>query len=260
MALALIHDNIDLADLVWTGTGSASYTANTATSGVLTVTDGNGHSEQFNLINYTGSGAFTVQSDGNGGSLVFDPPSQSGAVDNPSFVSVGGEPSLPHFDGAASNFNFVSGSPAKATVDQNLDRLSDSQVGFKPFALTDWHLAIDQAKSDLAPGSTLPHEGTTGSFGNSAAEEVAWTWEHDGTDNFQVKPELGASNSNGFAEFADSFSLKHATSVENADFQAVARPMIFDIITEASHAESVISIASSHPTPHDHFSSCHLWT
>ena len=71
---ALAHDNIDLADLVWNATSSAQYVSATATSGTLTVTDGVGHSEVFSLVNYSGAGIFTVQSDGQGGTLVFDPP------------------------------------------------------------------------------------------------------------------------------------------------------------------------------------------
>jgi hypothetical protein len=71
---SLIHDNIDLADMVWSATASAHYVASTATSGALTVNDGAGHSVVLQLINYSGDGTFNVQNDGNGGTLVFDPP------------------------------------------------------------------------------------------------------------------------------------------------------------------------------------------
>ncbi len=69
---ALNYDTLDLADLTWTGTASAQYIAANATSGTLTVSDGNGHIEGFNLINYTGSGHFVTQDDLHGGTIVVD--------------------------------------------------------------------------------------------------------------------------------------------------------------------------------------------
>ena len=71
---SLIHNNIDLADMSWSATASAHYIASAATSGALTVNDGAGHSLTLQLINYSGDGTFFVQNDGNGGTLVFDPP------------------------------------------------------------------------------------------------------------------------------------------------------------------------------------------
>ncbi|MGB6398816.1 MAG: hypothetical protein WBF73_24525, partial [Bradyrhizobium sp.] len=262
---SLVHDNIDLADLVWTGTGSASYTANTATSGVLTVTDGSGHSEHFNLINYTGSGVFTAQSDGNGGTLVFDPPASSplAVITTPSFAFLGGEASQ-HVDGAGplSSSHFVVDPPGGVTADQDLDRPRDPIVDSKPIGLTEWHFAADQAKSNLPPSSqalTQSHEGTTGSLGNGAFQEIGRMWGHGGNDNFQLKPELGASNSDGFAELADSISLKHSAIGKSADFQAIAHPAHWDVLTDPSHHESAVSSASPHLTNSDHFSSYHLW-
>jgi hypothetical protein len=74
---SLNHDQIDLADLVWNATASAQYQATIVNglptaNGTLTVSDGNGHSEAFNLVNYTGSGHFMTQADGNGGTVVLD--------------------------------------------------------------------------------------------------------------------------------------------------------------------------------------------
>ena len=73
------NDAIDLADLTYNGANTtAVYTQLTSTSGTLTVSDGNGHTEQFNLVNYTGSGIFTPSSDsthgGTGGTWIVDPP------------------------------------------------------------------------------------------------------------------------------------------------------------------------------------------
>jgi Ca2+-binding RTX toxin-like protein len=78
---ALNYDTLDLADLTWTGTASAQYVAANATSGTLTVSDGNGHTETFNLVNYTGSGNFVTQDDLHGGTIVFDDQAPSIAGD-----------------------------------------------------------------------------------------------------------------------------------------------------------------------------------
>jgi hypothetical protein len=72
-------DAIDLADLTYNGANTtAVYTSLTSSSGTLVVSDGNGHNETFNLINYTGSGIFTTSSDsshgGTGGTWIVDPP------------------------------------------------------------------------------------------------------------------------------------------------------------------------------------------
>ena len=69
---ALSHDNIDLRDLAWSALVTAQYQATGVNAGILTISDGIGHTEAFNLINYTGSGHFDVQNDGQGGTLVFD--------------------------------------------------------------------------------------------------------------------------------------------------------------------------------------------
>ena len=260
---SLIHDNIDLADLVWNGTGSATYAANTTTSGVLTVTDGSGHSEHFNLMNYTGSGVFTAQSDGNGGTLVFDPPasSPSAVITTPSFAFLGGEASQPHFDGAAPNFDFAVDPPGSVTADQHLDRLRDPFVDSKSIGLTEWHFATDQAKSNLPPSSqalTQSHEGTilTGGLSNSAFQEIARGY----SDTFHFKPEPGAGNSDRFTEFADGISSHHSAIGGNTDFQAIAHPVHnWDVLTDPSHHESAVSSASPHLPNTDHFSSYHLW-
>ena len=73
------NDAIDLADLTYNvATTTVHYTTLTSTSGTLTVNDGSGHIENFNLINYTGTGNFTASSDsthgGTGGTWIVDPP------------------------------------------------------------------------------------------------------------------------------------------------------------------------------------------
>jgi hypothetical protein len=92
---------------------SALYVASTSTSGVLTVSDGSGHTETFNLVNYTGAGSFTTQSDGSGGTLVFDPPAATVATDltAPGAVSTDAQLSP---SGVNGNVTFAAASPAGA--------------------------------------------------------------------------------------------------------------------------------------------------
>jgi Ca2+-binding RTX toxin-like protein len=66
------HDYVDLADLSWTALVTAQYQATGVNAGTLTISDGIGHIEAFNLANYTGSGHFNFQDDGHGGTIVFD--------------------------------------------------------------------------------------------------------------------------------------------------------------------------------------------
>ncbi|MGH6682429.1 MAG: beta strand repeat-containing protein, partial [Pseudolabrys sp.] len=78
------HDSIDLVDMA-SATASAHYVASTTnpTSWVLTVSDGSGHTDTFDLVNYPGSGVFTAPTDGGTGTLVFDPPATAVATDLP---------------------------------------------------------------------------------------------------------------------------------------------------------------------------------
>ncbi len=65
------HTSLDLRDIGFVSSGEATFTG-TATSGVLTVTDGT-HTAQITLLgNYTGS-TFVAKSDGRGGTTVVDP-------------------------------------------------------------------------------------------------------------------------------------------------------------------------------------------
>jgi hypothetical protein len=265
----LIHDNIDLADLVWTGAGSATYNASTTTSGVLTVTDGNGNSEQFNLINYTGSGVFTVQSDGNGGTLVFDPPasSPSSAITAGSFAFFGGQVSPHHFEGfePLPNFGFFHDPPGSITADRDLEHPRDSLVDSKADSLTQLQFSIDQTKSNLPPtsqGLTQSREGTipSDSLSTTTFQENTRMWGHGGGDTFRFKPELGA-NPDKFPEFADAIGLEHSATGRGADLQApVQHPMHnLDVFTYVGHHESPILTAPPNPANTDHFSSYHLW-
>ena len=66
-------DQIDLKDISYGSGTTVSFSGNTA-GGVLTVTDAQNHTAHLSLVgNYTNS-TFNLSSDGNGGTLVIDPP------------------------------------------------------------------------------------------------------------------------------------------------------------------------------------------
>ncbi|HEV2970744.1 MAG TPA: Ig-like domain-containing protein [Pirellulales bacterium] len=149
-ANSLTHDSIDLLDLTWTGLGSANYVATTATSGVLTVSDGAGHSEVFDLVNYTGAGIFTVQKDSGNGTLVFDPPATSQST-GPMVVHDPGQGVTP--------VTMLDPGPAQNTVvatapDQTLSGFGASDTFVFNFAgvghtvLTDFHPLSDVLQFD----------------------------------------------------------------------------------------------------------------
>jgi hypothetical protein len=101
-------NSLDLRDITFTsGVTKATYSGTTA-SGTLTVTDGT-HTAHIKLVgDYTTAGAFTLSSDGHGGTKVVDPtPStpaaltqamasfQIGAAANPAGPLPGTPPNLP---------------------------------------------------------------------------------------------------------------------------------------------------------------------
>jgi hypothetical protein len=143
---ALLHDNIDLSDLVWTGLGSANYVATTSTSGVLTVSDGAGHSEVFDLVNYTGSGIFTVQKDSGNGTLVFDPPAPIAAATN-TVTGQGVEGSAPHSGGIIPIADNCSGVEPLGSLNTDHDMnhfkfvWNDPGAESQPNDSTRWHFA-----------------------------------------------------------------------------------------------------------------------
>jgi autotransporter passenger strand-loop-strand repeat protein len=67
-----VPGGIDLRDIAFGSGTTLGYSGNTS-SGALTVSDGM-HSATINLLGQYAAGNFTLQSDGNGGTLVTDPP------------------------------------------------------------------------------------------------------------------------------------------------------------------------------------------
>jgi hypothetical protein len=73
-------DQIDLRDIAYGPNTTYTYVGNTA-GGTLTVSDGQNHTAHLSLVgNYTNS-TFTLSSDGNGGTLVIDPPKEQFNLD-----------------------------------------------------------------------------------------------------------------------------------------------------------------------------------
>ena len=210
-----IHDNIDLRDLAWNGNGSANYVASTATSGVLTVNDGSGHSEVFNLVNYTGAGTFTAQDDGHGGTLVFDPPAPATLPEfkAASVVFEGAEASSADIDG-----NGPLAGPHSTVeplgsfgVDQDMNHfrnfLADASNNSNASDLKEWHFLADQAQSTPTPlpqGSQLyEHTPLIAHVNDTATQEVARMWGGAGGDTMAFKPEIGPNNLGNLPEHVD---------------------------------------------------------
>lgn len=116
-------DQIDLRDIGFGSGTKVSYSGNT-TGGTLTVTDAQNHVAHIALVgNYTNS-TFNLSSDGQGGTVVIDPPKE-----NFNFASVGSTTNVPATPpvsiGGAANDAFVfqphtaagSGGPAYSAID-----------------------------------------------------------------------------------------------------------------------------------------------
>jgi hypothetical protein len=95
-------DTLDLKDIAFSGATEASFSG-TTTSGVLTVTDGT-HTAKISLTgNYLAS-AFTVASDGSGGTNVVDPPAVATAAGLTAAMATFGAVSAPAMARAADHW------------------------------------------------------------------------------------------------------------------------------------------------------------
>ncbi len=271
---ALVHDNIDLSDLAWNGAGSANYVATTATSGVLTVNDGSGHSEVFNLVNYTGAGTFTAQDDGHGGTLVFDPPAPM-ALPEPKTAPVvfpDVEASSAGLDGtgplAGPHPTVKPFGSFDVAQDINHFRnfLADSSNNSNASDFKEWHFLADQAQAtptSLPQGSQLyEHTPLIAHVNDTATQEDARMW--GGGDTMVFKPEVGTNNLGNFPEHVDDkISLEWSAIAKFAEICTVMQSVANGTDTFASpgHGDSalVASASPSLPQPHaDNFVFYHL--
>ena len=262
------HDSIDLADMVST-LASAHYVASTTnpTSGVLTVSDGSGHTETFNLVNYTGSGVFTTTSDGAAGTLVFDPPGAAVATDLavPGVVSTDAQVSPSGVNGniafAAASANGVASASSTAdnggagytgnfSVDPVVNSNGQQSVG--------WHFALDAAQSDqIAPSQVLSQSYQValldGQQAKAVTQEVTILTGGAGGDTFDFKPGMGAAVVTNFSEqAADKIDLQQSAIANFAQLQAAMQPVHdgHDTLIELNHGDTLtlanISISQLH--------------
>ena len=262
------HDSIDLADMVST-LASAHYVASTTnpTSGVLTVSDGSGHTETFNLVNYTGSGVFTTTSDGAAGTLVFDPPAAAVATDlvAPGVVSTDAQVSSSGVSGniafAAASADGVASASSAAdnggagyagnfSVDPVVNSNGQQSVG--------WHFALDAAQSDqIAPSQVLSQSYQValldGQQAKTVTQEVTILTGGAGRDTFDFKPGMGAAIVTNFSEqAADKIDLQQSAIANFAQLQAAMQPVHdgHDTLIELNHGDTLtlanISISQLH--------------
>jgi hypothetical protein len=225
---ALVHDNIDLLDLAWNGTESAIYAPTTATSGVLTVKDGSGHSEVFNLVNYTGAGIFTAQDDGHGGTLVFDPPAPMPAttIEAPSVVSPFAEESSSS-GGYRSNIEHSANYTADHRVGHFLNSAIDPVTISEATDLRDWHFAFDQAQTSEPPPALVLTQSrmnalSIGQSDNTSTPDIARMWSGAGSDTFAFKPEMGATIRSNFSDcLPQKIELEQSANAKFAEFHAI---------------------------------------
>jgi hypothetical protein len=229
-ATSLAHDNIDLADLAWTAASSAQYVSATATSGTLTVNDGVGHTEVFSLVNYTGAGIFFAQNDGQGGTLVFDPPDAavSSSIELPAFVPTRAEAA---FTGFASGVSLTSESQsssslasdragnvenASANLDYNLSHLASGQMAperFPTLGQPATPQGLPQAQQLNLPGTQSSHVATQEASLLGAG------------DTFQFKLTMGAATQARILDHAVSnVDLEHAVGANLTALQALISP------------------------------------
>jgi hypothetical protein len=264
------HDSIDLADMAFNSqSSSAQYTATApgSTSGVLTVSDGSGHTETFNLVNYTGAGSFTTQSDGSGGTLVFDPPAAAATTDltAPEVVSTDAQLSPSGVNGnvafaAASAYGVASASftadnggvgyIGNFSVDPVVNSNGQQSVG--------WHFALDAAPSDqIVPSQVLSQSYqvalSDGGQAKTVTQEVTILTGGAGSDTFDFKPGMGAAVVTNFSEqAADKIDLQQSAIANFAQLQAAMQPVHdgHDTLIELNHGDTLtlanISVSQLH--------------
>ena len=223
----LIHDSIDLADLVWNGTASAQYAASTATSGVLTVNDGNGHTEIFNLVNYTGAGSFFVQNDGQGGTLVFDPPATTVGSAPITMTTDAEEPVLSISNvtngGSGPQAELLSSFESDSVGAGRVEKLPIDRVMHSDSDMAGWHFAFDQARSSspLSPHQTSwQSEGTElpiNQLGNVVTQQIVPTLSGAAGDFFAFRQETASNLTTPSDQVADKIDI----DAKYAELQAI---------------------------------------
>ncbi|HEX5230836.1 MAG TPA: hypothetical protein VFW56_01240 [Bradyrhizobium sp.] len=259
------HDSIDLVDMA-SANASAHYVASITnpTSGVLTVSDGSGHTETFNLVNYTGSGVFTTTTDGGTGTLVFDPPATAVATDLPApgVVSTDAQVSS---SGVNGNVTFAADGVASASVAADnggagyIGNFSvDPVVSSNGQQSVGWHFALSAAQSDqIMPSQVLSQSYEValldGQQARAVTQEVTILTGGAGSNTFDFKPGMGAAVVTNFSEqAADKIDLHQSTIANFAQLQAAVQPVHdgHDTLIALNHGDTLtlanISVAQLH--------------
>ena len=207
-------DAIDLADLTYNGVNTtAVYTPLTGTSGTLVVSDGNGHNETFNLINYTGSGNFITTSDsshgGTGGTWIVDPPTTQDLASG-TFIFK----DLNSADAQTVNVspeNGGAGYVGSFTVDAPNQSNGQAVVG--------WHFNVDQTAIKQTATQTYDvtlTDAHTDGTKSAIAQSVSITIGGSANDTFIFKPGFGADTVVN-AKSVDTIELDGFSSVTTLD-------------------------------------------
>jgi hypothetical protein len=185
-------------------------------------------------VNYTGAGSFSVQNDGQGGTLVFDPPATTVAsvMVPPATMAIDAEVPLSGINGsdthAASGLHeeslsrFASdsggaGHVGKVLVDLVTD-LSDLAKG--RFAFEPSPASQPAASQEFSQSHQLKL--VDGPFSNIATQGVT---QPGRGDTFDFKPEMGATAPANISEHAGGkFVQEHATIENFAELQALMSP------------------------------------
>jgi hypothetical protein len=270
---ASVHDNIDLLDLTWDGTESAHYLATTATSGVLTVEDGHGHSISFNLANYTGAGIFTTQDDGHGGTLVFDPPAPTvpSAFATLSVAANDAEESPSQSQAAASRADHFSlGEPlVSAGTHQGIDHFGDSaNERGASFAANDLvesrSVILDHAQFGLPSllgglVQTYEHIISVPHATNAAIQGIMQMGGGAGGDTLAFKPSVAGSDFESFSEYSRA-QIAPEQAANYADLHAIMRSIsgTADALADHQHGSNPTVTVSPSLTHADNFVFYHI--
>jgi hypothetical protein len=217
----------DTIDLVGVDYNSSQFAETyNASTGLLTVSDGsNGASFTFDHF----SAALDFASDGNGGTLITDPP--AGAS-----TSVEGAVSLA--DSAPDDTHSASVTPEGTNY---IGDFALNQVGTSNGATTvSWEFDFNNEQVTLAPGQTATqsYNVTVADMQNPAANQsqaVSVTIGGPGNDNFVFAPGVGADTVVNFNPQHDTIELDHFASAQTVQ-------ELQSLITTDAHGDAMINL------------------
>jgi hypothetical protein len=217
----------DAIDLVGFDYASTTFSQSSSSGNlVLTATDGS-NVATLTFLNFDETLDFA--SDGNGGTLITDPPTNASATAE-GVISLAGvgpadtynESVTPHGSGYIGTFG--------------LDPVSESSGS----ASVEWHFDLGNDQINFAPGQTVTqsYEISVTDAQNSAAsvdQTVSVSIGGPGNDNFVFQPGIGADTIVNFNPQADTIELNHFANVQTINELA-------SLITTDAHVDAVIDL------------------